>query len=222
MHCQPIVGVDGHLYGEEILLRLHEGDHAIAAGEFIDAIAFYPELISRIDWWVIEASLKNCVKEGRRQINVSSAASCQAGFALRFKELADRYGCDPKTIGFEITEQLKVENYQEILIAKSMGIQIVIDDFLTGHNSFKLLQNLRPHAIKIPGELIGQISSQVGLVLVEAIVQVAANLSILAIAESVECEHTWALLKKLAAKYGCELYGQGYLFGRPRLCEAIN
>lgn len=208
------------MYAEEILLRLNDGDRVVAAGEFIEAIAVYPKLISKLDWWVIENSLKYASASHKTHVNVSSESFEKKGFALRFKYLADACGCDAKTIVFEITEQLKFENYQESLIIKSLGAEIAIDDFLTGHNSFKLLQNLHPHTIKIPGVLVGQISSQIGMVLVEAVIQVAASLSISAIAESVEREYTWTILKLLAAKHDCKLYGQGYLFGRPRPCEA--
>lgn len=211
----------GELYAEEVLLRLNDGDRVVAAGEFIDAIAIYPNLVSGIDWWVIENTFKRYSNaQHKKHINVSGGTLSKKGLGSRIKHLADIYECDIKTITVEITEQLRIENYQEILIISSMGVDISIDDFLMGHNSLKLLQNLHPRTIKIPGALTSQLSSRIGMVLTDAIIQVAASLSISAIAESVECEYTWTILKLLAAKHDCKLYGQGYLFGRPRPCEA--
>ena len=213
----------GQLYAEELLLRLDDGDRVVAAGEFIETIAIYPNLASRIDWWVIENVFKRYSNaQHKKHINVSGGTLSKKGLSSRIKHLAGIYGCDIKTITVEITEQLRIENYQEILMIRAMGVDFSIDDFLTGHNSLRLLQNLHPHTIKIPGALTSQLSSQIGMVLTDAIIQVAASLSISAIAESVECEHTWTILKLLAAKHDCKLYGQGYLFGHPKPCEAFT
>lgn len=223
LHCQPIVDAGGKLYAEEILLRLNDGDRVIAAGEFIEAIAPYPNLISQIDWWVLENTFKKYANSShKRHINISSGSLEKKGFALKFKRLADAYKCDIETVVIEVTEQLKIEDYRESLKIKAMGVNLAIDDFLTGYNSFDVLQSLHPQAIKIPGTLVGRISSRPGIVLIEAIIKIAASLSIVAIAEAVECEYTWTLLKLLAAKYDCKLYGQGYLFGRPTLCAQSN
>jgi EAL domain-containing protein (putative c-di-GMP-specific phosphodiesterase class I) len=121
----------------------------------------------------------------------------------------------PQKIVVEITEQEGIENFDRLAKVvkklRAMGVLIAIDDFGSGYANYAHILELKPDYIKIDGSLIQNIlSDNDSKILVQSIVRFAHELNITTVAEYVENEEIFELLKK----YGVDEF-QGYYFGRP-------
>ncbi len=98
-----------------------------------------------------------------------------------------------------------------LLELKSCGIKISMDDFGTGYSSLSWLSKLPIDTIKIDRSLIINLdSNSKNIVIIKSIVAVANSLNIKVIAEGIETETEFAMLKELR----CDCI-QGYLIGKP-------
>ncbi|MCF6310231.1 MAG: EAL domain-containing protein [Sulfurimonas sp.] len=121
----------------------------------------------------------------------------------------------PSRIVVEITEQDSVEDFEKLrgVVKKlrDIGVQIAIDDFGSGYANYTHILKIRPDYLKIDGSLIKNIlTDNDSKILVKSIVRFAKELNITTIAEYVENENIFNLLKE----YGIDEY-QGYYFGKP-------
>lgn len=121
----------------------------------------------------------------------------------------------PQAINIEITENLLMENQEEIedtlANIREQGIAVSIDDFGTGYCSFSYLKNFSIDYLKIDKSFVQNMSSDNNdMALCEAIIVMANKLNINVIAEGIETEQQ----RQLLADAGCTL-GQGYLLAKP-------
>lgn len=93
---------------------------------------------------------------------------------------------------------------------KKAGIRLALDNFGTGYSSLGYLNHLPIDTIKISPRFISCNEGSKGASLLAAIIAMASNLGLVSIAEGVENEQQFQLLKRLQ----CERV-QGYLTGRP-------
>jgi len=94
---------------------------------------------------------------------------------------------------------------------RKLGVQIAIDDFGSGYANYAHILTLKPDYLKIDGSLIKNILIDGdSRILVKNIINFAKDLNIKTIAEYVENEEIFELLKE----FGVDEY-QGYYFGRP-------
>jgi EAL domain-containing protein (putative c-di-GMP-specific phosphodiesterase class I) len=129
----------------------------------------------------------------------------------------------PSRVVVEITEQEGVENFKMLrrVVEKlrEMGVQIAIDDFGSGYANYAHILEIKPDYLKIDGSLIQNIlTDSDSQILVKSIIRFAQELNITTVAEFVENEKIFELLKK----YGVDEF-QGYYFGRPTdLCSIVS
>jgi EAL domain-containing protein (putative c-di-GMP-specific phosphodiesterase class I)/GGDEF domain-containing protein len=132
----------------------------------------------------------------------------------RFIELIQEYD-HPEKIVVEITEQEGVGDFNRLFkIVKKLrklGVGIAIDDFGSGYANYVHILKLKPDYLKIDGSLIKNIlTDEDSQILVKSITRFAGYMKIKTIAEYVENEEIFELLKQ----YGVDEF-QGYYFGRP-------
>ena len=93
---------------------------------------------------------------------------------------------------------------------KQLGVQIAIDDFGSGHSSFRSLRQLPIDYLKIDGAFAQNLArSPDDRFFIRTLIELAQNLNIPTVAEWVEDEATADIL----AEWGVD-YLQGHLFGR--------
>jgi EAL domain-containing protein (putative c-di-GMP-specific phosphodiesterase class I) len=124
-------------------------------------------------------------------------------------------GLDPSSLKLEITEDVIVENPEEMVALlsrlKELGVQLYIDDFGTGYSSLSHLHRLPIDGLKIDRSFIGGMGDHgEKQEIVRMIMMLAHDLNIGVIAEGVETTHQLEQIKSL----GCD-QGQGYLFSKP-------
>jgi EAL domain-containing protein (putative c-di-GMP-specific phosphodiesterase class I) len=109
----------------------------------------------------------------------------------------------------DIKESKFVKNYLSIL--QKLGADVYIDDFGSGYSNFDYLIKLTPTGIKIDGSLIKNIlEDKNDEMLVRTIVDFAKKVNIKVVAEFVENEEIFELLKEIGVDYF-----QGYYFSPP-------
>ena len=101
---------------------------------------------------------------------------------------------------------------------RALGVAIAVDDFGTGYSSLAYLRRLPARELKIDKSFVLGLDREVSdLRLASSIVEMAHNLGLEAVAEGVETEAVWRLLREI----GCDA-GQGYLFSPPVPVTALE
>ncbi len=208
----------GQVTGAEALLRWHHPVHGdIPASEFVP-IAERSGLIVPMGYWVLEEGLEQLAKwrpELYLSVNVSAVQIRQPDFVERMIGAVDRQHLDPRSVMFEITETVLVDEDDRagdtVERLRAEGFRFAIDDFGAGYCSLSHLQRHPVDLLKIDRGVISDFGHDPnGNTLTRAILQMADSLSLQTVAEGIE---TTGQLRELR-RNGCDL-GQGYLLSQP-------
>ncbi len=225
LHFQPIVSLaGGSITGFEALIRwLHPEKGLLPPDGFIP-LAEKTDLIIALGLWVIEEACGQLVDWQRRfvrdtpltmSINLSARQFIQHDLIRTIDEAIGRFGLDPSTVRFEITESAFMEDMESanlmLLELKSKKFLLYMDDFGTGYSSLSYLMHFPVDVLKIDKSFVRFMHvDEESEVIVHSVIALAHNLKRRVIAEGVETERHFEILKDL----GCD-YGQGYYFSRP-------
>ena len=100
-------------------------------------------------------------------------------------------------------------NLEQLHALAALGVQIAVDDVGTGASSPTYLSRVPASLLKIDGRFTRRVRDAEHSHLARAIIELAHELGLQAIAEGIEEEEDAAVLKDL----GCDL-AQGYFIGR--------
>lgn len=223
LEYQPIVDTNtGHYVGLEALVRWnHPTRGRLAPADFIK-VANDSGLIGRIGTWVVDAVCKQIatfLEQGIElphvAVNVSPKQFQYAAMCSEILGCVAKYGIPSGKLAIEITEELLIENsqmvHEQLATLRAGGIQISIDDFGTGYSSLQYLRDLPATRLKIDQTFISRIeTSATDRAIISTIAHLAHALNMRVVAEGVETEAQFALLRAS----GCDEV-QGYLLGRP-------
>ncbi len=205
----------------ELLIRMVDGDNIIAPNLFLPAAERY-DLSLNIDKWVLRKALswiseniEILLKTRLVFINLSGKTVGKKTFLDYAINMLQEYQIPPEKICFEITETTAIANLAEavsfIQELKKIGCFFAIDDFGSGVSSFAYLKNLPVDYLKIDGMFIRDMSNNaVNLAMVRSINEISHVMGKQTIAEFVEDEATFAILRNMGVDYA-----QGYAIGRP-------
>ena len=203
----------------EALIRLRDEDGTIfPAAQFI-LTAEQSGQISDIDRWVLRNVIDVLSKPENRHhtvaVNLSGRSLSTPGFCEYCQKLTFESSINPSSLIFEITEttaigeMARAENF--ITIMKRLGYRFSLDDFGVGYSSFSYLKHFPVDQLKIDGSFVRHLdTSRADQIFVRAIVQVAQELGLETIAEFVENEEVFNLLKEIGVDNV-----QGYYIGKP-------
>jgi EAL domain-containing protein (putative c-di-GMP-specific phosphodiesterase class I) len=212
---QPIVNREREVVCFESLIRIFNEQLTIFPDDFIP-VAEDTDLIQQVGRWVIShACLKIMDCNYNISVNVSSKQFHQQGFIMYIEQMLKRFNIGKEKLIIELTEGVVVGNISEIQYKfnrlKSMGVLIAIDDFGTGYSSLEYLRQLPIDYLKIDKSFVADLGhDDSAKVIIDTIISMAQHLNLQTVAEGVETEEQFAILKSI----GCDLF-QGYLFGRP-------
>jgi len=215
---------DRSIIGAEVLVRWERPNIGLTMPNEFIKLAERAGLLTQLDQWVINESLRNLAiwhKKGiwasdwRLAINQNVADLQHPDMPSVLAELLLGYGVPPTLIELEITEDALLKQTHEQLKClndlKNLGISLAIDDFGTGYSSLSYLQNLPISVLKIDISFISKmIENENNAILVKTIIDLAHNLKLSLVAEGVDNE---AQVEKLI-ELGCDL-AQGFLFSKP-------
>ncbi|HIP50609.1 MAG TPA: EAL domain-containing protein [Campylobacterales bacterium] len=136
-----------------------------------------------------------------------------------FFSLLAKYKTETHRVTIEIVEDERIHNMKSvqafILAIKKQGVKIALDDFGKGLSNFTRVHYYQPDYIKIDGSLIKNIEhDEFSKNLVETIVFFAKKQNIETVAEFVENEKIYNILKDLGVDYS-----QGHYFAKAGLLE---
>jgi PAS domain S-box-containing protein len=202
----------------ESLVRLIDEDSKVLTPFFFLEAAKKSDQYFQITNIVLEHSfsiLKSCKFDHTISINLSALDIEQTNtrenilyFVKRYKQYASR-------LVFELLEDESIKDFnivkQFILDVKAYGVKIAIDDFGAGYSNYERLLDYQPDILKIDGCLIRDIETcSYSLSAVKSIVTFAKEQNLQTIAEYIENEAIYKIVKKLGVDYS-----QGYYFGKP-------
>lgn len=226
---QPIVrSADGGLVGFEALLRWDSP----ALGS-IPPMRFIPQLernglIIPVGRWVLEKACceiaalraKNATPL-RLAVNVSARQLLHPNFVVDVKGALEKASMASGCLELEITESVLIENEAAGDILRDLrrlGVRIAADDFGTGYSSLSYLWKFPFSTLKIDRSFVAEMNKDPQAeIIVSSILNLAHGLSMEVVAEGIETEEQFDVLKTL----GCSLI-QGYWTGRPLPLAAIK
>jgi diguanylate cyclase (GGDEF)-like protein/PAS domain S-box-containing protein len=194
----------GLLYPVDFIQIAEDSGLIIPIGEWVIC-----EVCRQINEWKAKA-----IPSARVSINVATQQLKQTNFAKNLQSILNEYGVDPKLIELEITENVVITHYEIIDMInelKSIGVNIVLDDFGAGNSSLNYLKQIHIDRLKIDQSYIQNISSsRPDEVIIEAIIAMAKSFNFSVLAEGVETKTQMNFLKKQQCK---EV--QGFLLSKP-------
>ena len=222
LHFQPKYDLDtGQPTSAEALIRWHHPSLGhISPAEFIP-LAEATDYIHPLTNWVLDRAIVEAARwqeaglRLRMAVNVSPHNLSRRGFAAHVAEVIHAHGVGPEMFEFEFTEGALAANNPAVLAElaelRTLGCKIALDDFGTGFSNFSYITHLPADIIKIDQSFIKRIGAdeRSGLV-VRAIIHLAHRLSYSVVAEGIETQDTYRLLKD----WRCD-EGQGYFMSRP-------
>jgi EAL domain-containing protein (putative c-di-GMP-specific phosphodiesterase class I) len=212
---------DGHACGVEALARWFRSDGNVVEPRNFIPLAEKTQLIGALGAWVLQQACQTVQAwriRGSQSITLCvnvSAQQLNRTFAKTVQRVLKCTGFPATQLELEITESALVSNANSIVECfrqlKAMGIRIAIDDFGTGYSSLNYLSRLPVDRLKLDKSLVHDLSTQwKDVAIVRAVIELGKELGIAVIAEGVETEQQFQILKNL----GC-LQVQGYLLARP-------
>jgi diguanylate cyclase (GGDEF)-like protein len=222
LHYQPQFEVHGgRVCGIEVLARWFRANGDVVEPRVFIPLAEQTGLIGALGAWVLEHACETaawwhvpgelpptlCVNVSTHQIDANMCAVIRRAVeGARFP--AER-------LELEITEGSLMRNPQAVLEClgqwKELGVRIAIDDFGTGYSSLSYLSRLPVDRLKLDRSLIHNLTTtRKDAAIVRSIIALGKDLGVSVIAEGVETEEQFRMLRDL----GC-LQVQGYLFARP-------
>lgn len=222
---QPIVqSPERRIASFEALLRWnHPQLGSVPPSEFIP-LAEKNGMIIPIGTWVLREACREAArwpKEVKVSVNVSPLQINRALPTLVAETLAE-FSLPAGNLMLEVTESTVLEASEENVAIlgelRSLGVQIVLDDFGTGFASLNYLLRFPFDKMKIDRSFVsGVLERHDCQTIVRAIIGIGESLNIPIVAEGVETAEQLAWLQD----NGCRLI-QGYFTGRPMPRNAIR
>lgn len=225
LYYQPIVDFDtGGISGFEALLRWQHPERGLITPMEYLSVAEEIGLLVPVGRWVLHCACRQ-LREWQLQfparppltisVNLSSKQLLQLDLIKQVDQILAETGLEASSLRLEVTETVLMEDAESatatLFQLRALNVESHMDDFGTGYSSLSYLQRFPIAALKIDQAFISRMGgSAEDLEIVRIIITLAHNLSRKVIAEGVETEEHFSLLKSLK----CE-YGQGYFFSKP-------
>lgn len=222
LYYQPKMDIASkQIKGMEALIRWNHPSRGILAPfEFI-GLAEQRGLIVPIGEWVIRTACKQAKQwadqgfDIKVAVNLSAIQFRQDNFAELILDIINETQVQPKHLELEVTETMLMNNLDSAIDIlnrlHTRDICISIDDFGTGYSSLGYLKQLPLDNLKIDRMFIKDIiTDEYDKNIVSTVISLAHGLNLKVIAEGVENQDQFDLLKTMA----CDEI-QGYLLSKP-------
>lgn len=223
LHYQPQIDmVSGRICGIEALIRWNDPDEGMISPDRFIHLAEESGLIIPITEWVIDTACRQNLQwqnQGLPQIPVSVNVS---GVQLSRKEAAKHIIATAQATGLplewlmvEITESVFLEyqadSIQNLIQLRQADIAIALDDFGTGHSAISYLKQFPIQILKVDRSFINKINNnKADATIIASIIAMAHAMGLKVVAEGVESQQQYLLLRGLE----CD-YVQGYYLSKP-------
>ena len=154
--------------------------------------------------------------------STSASATCtRCEIVDQIKERLARFEVAPEQLQLEITEGALMADPRRVLATISelakLGVAIALDDFGTGYSSMQHLRRLPLTEVKVDRSFVlGMATDADDHAIVRTVIDLAGALGLRVVAEGVEDERTWRLLRSV----GCHV-AQGWFYARPMPADEL-
>jgi diguanylate cyclase (GGDEF)-like protein len=219
---QPEVDLrSGRIASVEALVRWEHASRGVLLPEKFIPLAEQTGLIKGLTILVLDQAVGQCAAWRRAGLDVRVAVNLDMRnlldleFPAQVQGVLRRWAVPARSLALEITESTVMadpERVAEVATTLSrMGLSIAIDDFGSGYTSLRHLKELPVDELKIDKSFVTSVAeNRDDATIVRTMIELARNLGLRVVAEGVENEHTWQLLRSL----DCDL-AQGFFFSEP-------
>jgi diguanylate cyclase len=211
----------GQITGAEALLRWNHPVRGLVSPALFVPVAEKFGLINAIGDWALDEACKQIRqwRDGglrmRVAVNLSVQQLRQPNLHERVAQVLEKYSINPQLLTCEITESMAMEDTE---VTKRLfdqlagvGVHISIDDFGSGYSSLAYLRQLPTEELKIDRSFVLDLeTSSDARAVVDAVVKLGQALGLKVVAEGVETEAQYRILRQL----GCDEL-QGFYFAKP-------
>jgi diguanylate cyclase (GGDEF)-like protein len=225
---QPVVNLETNkVTGAEALVRWWRDGTAVPPADFLD-VAEDSGLIVPLGAWVLSTACGQAAAwraegwEGNVSVNLSARQINSPRFPESVAAALAETDLPAEALILEVTERVLVEDgglmVGRLAELRRLGVQLAIDDFGTGYASLAYLRGLPVDIIKIDPSFVAGLGSDDTLTLLtRTIVQVGHDLGMTVVAEGIENQRQFRMLREM----GCG-YGQGFLVARPMAAPGVE
>lgn len=225
VNYQPKFNITGDkplLCSAEALVRWIHPDLGFVRPDLFIPLFEENGLVTKLDRYVWEESAKQIARWKKElgvtipvSVNISRIDIAAPDMTDFITKIVKENGLDPKEYMLEITESAYTEDSKHIIEVvenlRALGHKIEMDDFGSGYSSLNMLTSMPIDALKMDKAFIRNIKpGNKEMELVTLVLKIAQTLGVPVIAEGVETEEEYMLLKKA----GCDII-QGYYFSKP-------
>jgi EAL domain-containing protein (putative c-di-GMP-specific phosphodiesterase class I) len=223
LYYQPKVRItDGGISGVEALIRWQDPELGLVPPVNFIAALEHSGMIVGVGRWVVKQAIRDQVRwrelglpKVHIAINVSSAELHRGDFLSWLLDALPQNPDRDCGIDLEITESMLMQDMESSIsklnALRAVGMRVAIDDFGTGYSSLSYLARLPVDMLKIDRSFVSGITADSdALQIISTIVSLASALDLVTIAEGVENDEQYQLLKRMR----CDEV-QGYLFSKP-------
>jgi diguanylate cyclase (GGDEF)-like protein len=228
LYYQPkIHAPSAQITGVEALLRWHHPQRGTISPNIFIPMAERSGLINALGAWVIDEACRQARAwrdQGLRMrvaVNLSAHQLRQPALPQHIRAALKRNQINPDLLTCEITESVAMEDTEATMHffkeLAAVGVHISIDDFGSGYSSLAYLRKLPAGELKIDRSFVMDLeSSEEARKIAGAVVQLAQALNLKVVAEGVETNAQFQILRQL----GCNEL-QGFLFAKPMSAKAL-
>jgi EAL domain-containing protein (putative c-di-GMP-specific phosphodiesterase class I)/FixJ family two-component response regulator len=222
VHYQPQVSIaDGHLAGMEALVRWNHPTKGLIGPAAFMARAERGRFVRSLTGFVLRSALSQAVRTAasghdlRVSVNLSPTLLDELTLPDAIDRIVAEAGVHPSRLTLEITEGVAVSRPQHAIDVltrlRLKGFGLALDDFGIGFSSLSELQHMPFTEVKIDKSFVMDAATDPSArAIVDAVIGLAHRLSLRVVAEGIENEAAWTLLKHA----GCDI-GQGYFISPP-------
>ncbi len=223
---QPIVALTRRtIVGYEALLRWRMSDGTEVPTEEFISVAESLGFIEEVGRWALDEAIGQASRFDATRatapimaVNLSARQFADTRLVKVVASALARYDVEPSRLALEITESLAVSDPdapETIRGLRNIGCHVGLDDFGTGQSCLSYLRSLPIDFIKIDQSFVAEVTTDERAArLIETIVRMAHDLGHCTVAEGIEDDAQWEVLRTTQCSFG-----QGYLFGYPAAPE---
>ena len=213
--------------GAEALARWrHPVRGLVPPSEFIPLLEKH-DMVDELTWVMLRKACAQCRRwgeagfEGTVAVNLSIRSLATLQLGERIARIVTEQRLEPRHVVLEVTESAASTDLAQVLEnlarLRVRGFGLSIDDFGTGYSSMQQLSRVAFTELKIDRTFIANAAREESArVILSSSLDMARKLGLAAVAEGVETESDWNLLRRL----GCDM-AQGYWIARPMEASAF-
>jgi EAL domain-containing protein (putative c-di-GMP-specific phosphodiesterase class I)/CheY-like chemotaxis protein len=226
---QPkVLLADGRLCGFEALARWRHPELGIVGPRDFLQLMEDRGSIDALTWLMLKRAAACCAQWRRGGHDISVAVNLsvhslrEVQVASRVEAIVAEAGLDARHMVLELTESAAAGDrlgqvLENLARLRLKGFGLSLDDFGTGYSSVQQLSRVAFTELKIDRSFVHDAaSSESAMIVLQSSLDLARRLKLRSVAEGVETEAEWQLLRGL----GCDA-AQGYYIARPMEGSAV-